>query len=200
MIELALLMLATPLALFGAGIALGAFMTYLKTFNPIVKEAKRALKRNGALGIIFRKDGTCQVRAVDLQGSYIVDEKGERMWEVRRMQVVRKSQNPGEVIVELGTDKPALLNAKGMRMPVYVLVEDACATVSNPSLIVLDPAAVASTISASALFDLKRKAEVVGMYRERSKMRDAMFYATIFVAMAVVAVVLVSALKMAFGG
>jgi hypothetical protein len=67
-------------------------------------------------------------------------------------------------------------------------------------MILIDPDAIISPISARALYNVKREAEILGMLKERNKLRDAMFYVTIFVGMAIAAVIVLGALKMAFGG
>jgi hypothetical protein len=188
-----------PFIALAAGLAIGLAVGFAKLDNPLARELRRALKRDGALGVIIRRDGTAVIRAVDLDGDYVVDEKGQRLWEVKRMKVVKKGSQGETVLVE-GADKPVILSMSRTRVPLYILHEDNCQAPSNPSMILIDPDAIISPISAKALYNVKREAEILGMLKERNKLRDAMFYVTIFVGMAIAAVIVLGALKMAFGG
>jgi len=184
--------------LVSASLVLGYVLGWAHWRSPLASEVKKALKRDGALGIIFRRDGTCVIRAVDLDGDYVVDEKGQRMWEVKRMSVVE--QRGDEKVVVKGSDKPAILVSSRVRVPVYVLHEDNAQAPSNPSMVLVEPDALISPISARSLYTVRRMAEVLGMLKERNKMRDAMFYATIFIAMAIAAVIVIAVVNAVLRG
>jgi hypothetical protein len=192
-------MALAPFVTLSIGALLGYVMGFVKFNTPLSREFRKALKRDGALGVIIRRDGTALIRAVDLDGDYIVDEKGQRLWEVKRMKIVKKGPQGEAVFVE-GADKPVILSMSKAMVPLYILHEDNAQAPSNPSMILIDPDAIISPISARALYNVKREAEILGMLKERNKLRDAMFYVTIFVGMAIAAVIVLGALRMAFGG
>ena len=198
-IDPVLLMMLAPYMMLAIGVLLGFVMGFCKFNTPLSREFGKALKRDGALGVIIRRDGTALIKAVDLDGDYIVDEKGQRLWEVKRMKILKKGPQ-GETIFVEGSDKPVVLSIGRAKVPFYILHEDNCQAPSNPSMILVDPDAIISPISARALYNVKREAEILGMLKERNKLRDAMFYVTIFVGMAMAAVIVLGALKMAFGG
>lgn len=163
--------------------------------NPITREIKKALKKDLALCLIFYRDGVAVIKALKRDGSYLTDEKGNRMWEIKKMTIYR---NEGGQIVRIeGSDKPAFLLVGKNRIPIYVLHEDNPLAPSNPGMVLIDPDAFISSISARNLFQVAQYAELVGMLRERSKLRDVMYYIMMMIGGGIAGYLLISALNQA---
>jgi len=183
--------LITVSVMFITGLGLGYVLAFRKYYNPIVREFKKAVKKDLALALIFHKDGIATFKSVKLEGDYLVDEKGNRMWEVKRMKII--SRQPDGIIEKVGSDKPAILMLSNQRIPIYVLHEDNSNAPSNPSMILIDPDALISGISAKSLYQIKQRAELLGMLRERSKFRDAMYYFLIFLGIGIALYLIINA-------
>jgi len=177
-----------------SGLALGYLLAFKQYYNRIVREFKKAVKKDMALAIIFHRDGIATLRAVKLDGDYLIDEKGNRMWEVKRMRVIQKDPQ-GNIIVKEGSDKPAILMMSRDRVPLYVLHEDNAQAPSHPSLILIDPDSLMSNISAKSLYQIKQRAELLGMLRERSKFRDAMHYFLLFLGIGIACYLIIQAIR-----
>jgi hypothetical protein len=65
-------------------------------------------------------------------------------------------------------------------------------------MILIDPDALISGISAKSLYQIKQRAELLGMLRERSKFRDAMYYFMIFLGIGIALYLIINALGTAF--
>jgi hypothetical protein len=182
--------------MFACGFGLGYVLAFRKYYNPIVREFKKAVRKDLALALVFHKDGIATFKSVKLEGDYLVDEKGGRMWEVKRMKILSK-QPDGTVVVKEGSDKPAILMLSNQRIPIYVLHEDNSNAPSNPSMILIDPDALISGISAKSLYQIKQRAELLGMLRERSKFRDAMYYFMIFLGIGIALYLIINAVSTA---
>jgi hypothetical protein len=178
----------TVTVMFTCGFGLGYVLAFRKYYNPITREFKKAVKKDLALALIFHKDGVATFKSVKLEGDYLVDEKGNRMWEVKRMKIVS---------VKEGSDKPAILMLSNQRIPIYVLHEDNSNAPSNPQMILIDPDALISGISAKSLYQIKQRAELLGMLRERSKFRDAMYYFLIFLGIGIALYLIINAVSTA---
>ena len=177
-----------------SGLALGYLLAFKQYYNRIVREFKKAVKKDMALAIIFHRDGIATLRAVKLDGDYLIDEKGNRMWEVKRMRVIQKDPQ-GNIIVREGSDKPAILMMSRDRVPLYILHEDNAQAPSHPSLILIDPDSLMSNVSAKSLYQIKKEAELLGMLRERSKFRDAMHYFLLFIGVGIACYLIIQAIK-----
>jgi len=163
--------------------------------NPITKEIKKALRKDLALCLIFYRDGTAVIKALKRDGSYLTDEKGNKMWEVKKMTILRNVE--GQMVRIEGADKPALLLVGKHRIPIYVLHEDNPLAPSNPSMVLIDPDAFISGISSRNLFQIAQYAELAGMLRERSKLRDAVYYALMLIGGGIAGYMIITALSYA---
>lgn len=186
-----------------SGLLIGLGIGYHSFHNPVVDELKRARKKDHVLAVIFRKNGSAEIRALKQEGSTLqyhhkslLRRGGEdkRVWELKRMQITRKMPN-GTVVLEVGSDRPAILQVGKMRVPIMVLHEDNASAPSNPSLIAIDPDALIGRISAKDLYMIKSYAELMGMLRERSKLRDALYYFFIMFGIGLMIYLIISAMQ-----
>lgn len=181
-------------AVSAAALLIGFLIGFKKYYTPIHKVISTAGKKDMALGLVVFHDNVAVMKPVKLDGNYIIDEKGERMWEVKRLSI-RKIDPTGKEIIKEGTDKPVYLSMSKVKVPLYILHEDSSTAPNNPSMILIDPDVFVGGIPARRLYMLKNYAELIGMMRERSKLRDAMFYLFILIGAGIAGYLLITAVS-----
>lgn len=172
----------------------GFLIGFKKYYTPIHKVISTAWKKDMVLGLIVFHDNIAVLKPVKLDGNYIIDEKGERMWEVKRLSI-RKIDPTGKEIIKEGTDKPVYLSMSKTKVPLYILHEDNSTVPNNPSMILIDPDVFVGGIPARRLYMLKNYAELIGIRRERDKIRDAMFYLFILIGTGIAGYLLITAVS-----
>ncbi|MEM3948957.1 MAG: hypothetical protein QXM76_05125, partial [Zestosphaera sp.] len=75
---------------------IGFLIGFKKYYTPIHKVISTAGKKDMALGLIVFHDNIAVLRPVKLDGNYIIDEKGERMWEVKRLSIRKIDPSTGK--------------------------------------------------------------------------------------------------------
>lgn len=191
-LEIVTSMLISITSTAGIMFLLGFTLGWLRFRNPISAAVKTAVSGDRVLALLIYNNGSAEFRALKRDGNYLIDEDGKRMWELKRLSVTY--QGSGGMVVEKGSDKPVMIRLGRVRIPFYILHEENANAPSNPSLILIDPDLLIGKVSAKQLFLVKEEAELLGMLRERSKVRDAMYYFLLLLGIGIAVYLVLSAI------
>lgn len=167
-------LIVTGLSLLLASFLIGYLIAF-KQYHTVVNKVIGKSKKGYVMGLIINSSGIAEIKPLKLDKNYLIDEKGNNMWQIIRTTIMSKSEN-GQTLVEKGSDKPVLLKLGREKIPLYIVHELNAKTSNNPSVLILDPDLMISKISADQLMYIKKKAELVGRMMEMNKIRNAMYY------------------------